>query len=68
MFPCFRKCSTTKNENPEMLEINRKLYNNKNHALLMVIYTITRPLYIPFFIFAANYIKKNRQNIIHILI
>ena len=29
-FPCFRKCSTTKNENPEMLEINRKLYNNKN--------------------------------------
>ena len=32
------------------------------------IYTITRPLYIPFFIFAANYIKKNRQNIIHILI
>ena len=32
----------TKNENPEMPEINRKLFNNKNHPLLTVI--ITRKL------------------------
>ena len=32
----------TKDENPEMPEINRKLFNNKNHPLLMV--TITRKL------------------------
>ena len=32
----------TKNENPEMPEINRKLVNNKNHPLLTV--TITRKL------------------------
>ena len=32
----------TKNENPEMLEINRKLFNNKNHPQLTV--TITRKL------------------------
>ena len=32
----------TKNENPGMTEINKKLVNNKNHPLLTV--TITRKL------------------------
>ena len=32
----------TKNENPEMPEINRKFFNNKNHPLLTV--TVTRKL------------------------
>ena len=32
----------TENENPEMAEINRKFFNNKNHPLLTV--TVTRKL------------------------
>ena len=41
-FPCFRKCSMTKNKSPEMPEINKKLFNNKYNPLLTI--TVTRKL------------------------
>ena len=36
-FPGFRICSMAKNENPEMLEINRKLCNSKKHQVNLLL-------------------------------
>ena len=51
----------TKNENPEMPEINRKLLNNKNHPLLTV--TVTRKLLKNYkFVSKYHFGFKNTQN------
>ena len=41
-FRVFQNALWQKNENPEMLKINRKVFNNKNHPLLTV--TVARKL------------------------